>query len=160
LPRALIQAESRDLEQLGRDLGKHVKSKKQPFSYSALSNFVLGKAPATVELVEALCKEYSRLPPPVFFPSSYEESAMMLGIAERYAGKAIDYGFEGDIVPLPRGTRAPAAPRTRRSAGGREVERRHAGVVCDYEAPPRARLILALTSPLPRERGEIARLFR
>jgi hypothetical protein len=103
LAKGLIQAESRDLEQLGRDLGKHVKSKKQPFSYSALSNFVLGKAPATVELVEALCKEYSRLPPPVFFPSSYEESAMMLGIAERYAGKAIDYGFEGDIVPLPEG---------------------------------------------------------
>lgn len=103
LARSVVQGDTRDLEQLGRDLAKHVKAKKQPFSYSSLSAFLLGKQPATIELVEALCKEYSRLPPPVFFPGSYEECAQMIVIAERYASQAMEYEFDAEVVPIPVG---------------------------------------------------------
>lgn len=80
-----------------------------PRDYTQLSRFSLGQSGVTLELAEALCKEYSRLPPPVVFPRSYEEAVHIVGVAERY-GTTIEAPNEGDVISMP----PPSVRRSRR----------------------------------------------
>lgn len=86
LARGLIVNDDRDggLIALGKELAK-VQGRKVPWSHSVLSNFAHGKAPATVELAEAIAV-YFKLPSPIFFARSLEETLEMVRVKEKYDG--------------------------------------------------------------------------
>jgi hypothetical protein len=115
LARRLVANDPRDLVTLGKELAKHVE-KKQPFDKGTLSRFIKGHGPVTFQLIQALGIEFSRLPPPIVFPDSYEEAVAILALHERYARTVVGDAPEAPITPLPanedgrrRGKRAPAA---------------------------------------------------
>jgi hypothetical protein len=111
LARGLIESDERDLTRLGEDLAKRV-GRADPFSHSQLSRFRSGKIGATLELAEALCAEFTRLPRPVFFPQSYEEAVHHSSVVDRYARGAEDRAEPAAVVALPKpGERAPRRKR-------------------------------------------------
>lgn len=81
------QKAGRGLIQLGKDLQRLV-GRAKPFSHSVLSRFKAGEIGVTLELAQALCLEFSRLPPPVFFPQSRQlASDLMLAVANDHMRK-------------------------------------------------------------------------
>jgi hypothetical protein len=111
LARRLVETDPRDLTTLGKDLAKRI-HRTEPFSHSLLSRFAKGETGATDELAAALCTEYTRLPPAVFFPKSYEEAVHLQTVAERYPTSAREHAAEAPIVPMPE------KPRRRRRRAG------------------------------------------
>lgn len=133
LARNLVLKDTRDLITLGKDLARRIDGKKKPFNYTQLSRFSQAQTGVTLELAEALCKEY-RLPPPVLFPRSYEESVAMIGTSEKYGNNDPIRTEEADVVPLQerrarrrRSTAQPVTVQTTHShaasAGGRRRSR-------------------------------------
>lgn len=71
------------LEDLGRALAR-IQGRAEPWSRTALGKFVRGDEEPTLELAEALCAMFPRLPKPFYFPRSIEESLRMQNIADRH----------------------------------------------------------------------------
>lgn len=105
LARQLLEADTRGLIQLGKDLQKHV-GRAEPFSHSVISRFKRGEIGATLELAQALTIEFADLPAPVLFPESNEEALALMHTASRYRsgrGVVIDGPRrEAPIVELPK----------------------------------------------------------
>jgi hypothetical protein len=113
LARELVTKDARDLTSLGEDLAKHA-DRKEPFSYSQLSRFTRGEIGTTLELADALCAEYTRLPPPAFFPRTYREAVLIQGLTEQLE-RSGEIPSEKDtpatVVELPKKKRAPKRKR-------------------------------------------------
>lgn len=109
LARSLLTNDPRDLRTLGRELAKAV-GRKKPFPHTSLSRFATGVLnpqtgapyPVTYELINALCAEFSRLPPPIAFARSYEEAVHMQGVAERYDRISVEETPPATVVPIPK----------------------------------------------------------
>lgn len=99
LARNLVRQDQRPLEVLGHDLAKAY-GRVVPWTHGVLSRFAAGKGGATLELAQALCLMYSRLPPPVIFPRTYEEAIEMMAVTERYDSFVPVDGAEGSVVNM------------------------------------------------------------
>lgn len=107
LARSIIANDPRDFRTLGKDLARNIK-RKSPFDHGGISRFATGAVDpktdrpygVTLEFVEALCTEFTRLPRPVFFPNTYEEAVHMQSVAERYEN-VVESSTEAAVVPLP-----------------------------------------------------------
>lgn len=100
MARRLVGRDERDLATLGRDLAVHV-DRKPPFDKGTLSRFVKGTGPVTYQLIQALCIEFPRLPPPIVFPASQEEAVKIDAIHQRYKRLVgANDNDEPDVIPL------------------------------------------------------------
>jgi hypothetical protein len=101
LARNVIASDPRDLRTLGADLAKHLKGKRA-FDHSFLSRFGHGKAEPTLDLIDALCAEFTRLPRPMFFARTYEEAVHLQVTAERYGAKlSFPSSHDSPVTALP-----------------------------------------------------------
>lgn len=108
--------EQRTLEQLGRDLHRHVRrdERAKPFSHSLLSRFMNRKVGVTLDLADALVHEFLDLPMPLLFPESAEEALALMHTASRYRrGREVSIHDPepAPVVPMPRPMPKKRAPR-------------------------------------------------
>lgn len=102
------QASGRPLRTLGVELARHLDDRDK-FDHGHLSKFASGALdPRTgepydvsLDLIEALCKEF-RLPRPVFFARSYNEAAKMEAVAEAHDSIPVEeFTPEASLTPIP-----------------------------------------------------------
>jgi hypothetical protein len=109
LARGAIDNDPRPLRILGVDLARHLPEKGK-FDHAHLSKFASGAIDQrtgepfdpTLDLIQALCEEF-RLPPPVHFARSYNESVEQMRIAEKYDAVPVAHvATDNDLTPLPK----------------------------------------------------------
>jgi hypothetical protein len=115
LARERVQGEQGELGELGDELAK-LAGRKKAWTHTSLSRFKNGHEPVTLELATALCKKY-RLPPPVFFPRSFNEAVEMLEAVDKYDAIILDTDEdakpkdpEAKVIPMPRKPRERKQP--------------------------------------------------
>jgi len=108
LARERIREDLRPRRVLAVELAKHLPDKPK-FDHAHLTKFAAasinprtGRAfDPSLDLIEAICREY-RLPPPLFFARSYNEAVHILGTSERYDRVPVESPPASDVTPLPK----------------------------------------------------------
>lgn len=103
LARELLEEDKRrgrNLTQLGVDLAKGI-GRATPFHHTQLSRFKTGDIGATMELADALVREFVDLPCAYLIPKSREESLALMHTASRYrTGNAPPASTNAAVVPF------------------------------------------------------------